>query len=131
MDEMKIQENLVWDKHTCKLIGFVDLGDVDVNYTVLQEPNKLASHILVFWIRNDVNPFKFSLANFATTSATCTQMFLLVWKAINICELNNIKIVFKPITGGNIEYDDDKINIVDDKLIIILFFPVYFLFNDS
>ena len=101
MDEMKIQENLVWDKHTGELIGFVDLGDVDVNYTVLQEPNKLASHVLVFLIRSIVNPFKFSLANFATTSATCTQMFLLVWKAINICELNNIKIVDLTCDGAS------------------------------
>ena len=28
-DEMKIQENLVWPKHTGDLIGFVDLGDVN------------------------------------------------------------------------------------------------------
>ena len=27
MDEMKIQENLVWNKHTGDLIGFIDLGD--------------------------------------------------------------------------------------------------------
>ena len=27
MDEMKIQENLVWDKHTGDLIGYVDFGD--------------------------------------------------------------------------------------------------------
>ena len=29
MDEMKIQESLVWDKHTGELIGFVDLGDTE------------------------------------------------------------------------------------------------------
>ena len=28
-DEMKIQTNLVFDKHTNELIGFVDLGDDD------------------------------------------------------------------------------------------------------
>ena len=28
-DEMKIQENLVWPRHTGDLIGFVDLGDVN------------------------------------------------------------------------------------------------------
>ena len=52
-------------------------------------------------IRSIVNPFKFSLANSATTSATCTQMFLLVWKAINICELNNIKIVGLTCVGAS------------------------------
>ena len=28
MDEMKIQENLVWDKHNGELIEYVDLGDI-------------------------------------------------------------------------------------------------------
>ena len=35
MDEMKIQKNLVWDKHTGDLIGFVDLGDTELNYATL------------------------------------------------------------------------------------------------
>ena len=47
-DEMKIQENLVWSKHTGDLIGFVDLGDVNLNYATLQETNAIASHVLVF-----------------------------------------------------------------------------------
>ena len=29
--EMKIQENSMWSKHTDDLIGFVDLGDVNLN----------------------------------------------------------------------------------------------------
>ena len=37
MDEMKVQENLVWDKHTGDLIGFVDLGDPHLNYATLQK----------------------------------------------------------------------------------------------
>ena len=31
MDEIKIQSNLVWDKHTGELIGYVDLGDTELN----------------------------------------------------------------------------------------------------
>ena len=27
IDEMKIQEDLIWDKHNGDLIGYVDLGD--------------------------------------------------------------------------------------------------------
>ena len=30
MDEMKIQENLVWDKHNGELMGYIDLGDIDL-----------------------------------------------------------------------------------------------------
>ena len=100
MDEMKIQESLVWDKHTGDLIGFVDLGDVDLNYAALQKTDAVASHILVFMIRSIVNPFKFSLANFSTKGATSFQMFPLVWKAISICEANNIKILALTCDGA-------------------------------
>ena len=34
---MKIQENLVWDKHTNKRIDFVDLGDPELNYATLKK----------------------------------------------------------------------------------------------
>ena len=40
-----------------------------------------------------VNPCKFSLANFATTGATSSQMFPLLWKAISICELHSRKVL--------------------------------------
>ena len=42
-DEMKIQDDLVWDKHTGELIGFVDLGDIKLNYATLQDVTELAT----------------------------------------------------------------------------------------
>ena len=47
-DEMKIQSNLVFDKHTNELIGFVDLKDATVNYATLDNIDELATHVLVF-----------------------------------------------------------------------------------
>ena len=94
MDEMKIQENLVWDKHTGDLIGFANLGDVDLNYATLKKSNDIASHVLVFLLRSIVNPLKFSLANFATSNATSVQIFTLFWRAVAILEDNcDVKIV--------------------------------------
>ena len=63
-DEMKIQENLVWDKHSGDLIGFVDLGDTNINYVTLNKADQLATHVLVFLVRSIVNPFKYSLCEF-------------------------------------------------------------------
>ena len=83
---MKIQESLVWSKHTGDLIGFVDLRDVNLNYATLQETKAIASHVLAFLLRSVVNSFKFSLANFATKNATATQIFPLFWKAVAIFE---------------------------------------------
>ena len=101
-DEMKIQQNLVWDKHTGELIGFVDLGDINVNYATLEKSDELATHVLAFLLRSIMNPFKFSLANFSTTGATAYQMFPLFWKAVGICELQcNLKVVAITCDGAS------------------------------
>ena len=50
MDEMKIQSNLVWDKHTGELIGYVDSGDTELNYTTMEKTDNIATHILAFLI---------------------------------------------------------------------------------
>lgn len=55
-DEMKMQEDLVWDKHTNELIGFGEVGNTDVNYATLVNSDDLASSILVFFIRSLQNP---------------------------------------------------------------------------
>ena len=65
MDEIEIQEDLVWDKHTGDLIGYVNLGDSQLNFATLKKSDDIASHVLVFLLRSIVNPLKFTLANFA------------------------------------------------------------------
>eukprot|EP00112_Aurelia_sp_Birch-Aquarium-sp1_P016687 Seg3808.2 transcript_id=Seg3808.2/GoldUCD/mRNA.D3Y31 product="DNA transposase THAP9" pseudo=true protein_id=Seg3808.2/GoldUCD/D3Y31 len=87
IDEMKIQENLVWDKYSGELIGFVDLGDSDLNFATLKKVNTVASHVLVLLVRGVVNPLKYSFANFATANATSPQLFAIFWKAVGILEL--------------------------------------------
>ena len=48
LDEMKIHEDLVWEKHSGELIRFVDLGNIYTNYATLKKVEKLAGHVLVF-----------------------------------------------------------------------------------
>ena len=71
MDEMKIQSNLVWDKHTGEFIGYVDLGDTELNYATLEKTNNI--------IHSIVNPFKFSPASFSISGALTSQMLPLLW----------------------------------------------------
>ena len=101
MDEMKIQENLVWDKHSGELVGYVDLGDIDLNYATLSKVTQVATHVLVFLVRSIVNPFKFSLANFATDGISAPQMFPLLWKAISICEKSFLKVIAVTCDGAS------------------------------
>ena len=47
-DEIKIQENLFFDKYTGDLTGYVDLGDIELNYSTFQDVNDFATHALVY-----------------------------------------------------------------------------------
>ena len=85
-DEMKIQNDLVWDKHTGELIGFVDLGDTDLNFATFQKVDTLASHILVFYVRSVMNPLSYAFATFATVGIKSFQLFPLFWRAVAILE---------------------------------------------
>ena len=57
MDEMKMQSNFVWDKQTGKLIGYVDLGDTELNDATLEKTDIIVIHVLVFFICNIANWF--------------------------------------------------------------------------
>ena len=98
MDEMKVQENLVWNKHTGELIEYVDLGDINTNYAILQKSDEIATYILVFLLRSIVNPFKF---NFATCGVTGPQLFVLFWKAVSISERNGLKVLAVTCNGAS------------------------------
>ena len=86
--------------HTSELIGFVDLGDYHVNYATLQNIKELASHVLVFLIKSIVNPLSFSLATFATTGTNSSQIFPIFWKAVDILEGINLKVITATADGA-------------------------------
>ena len=85
-DEMKIQAGLVFDKNTGELIGFVDLGDPDINYAALEKV-ELATHALVLFVRGIATDLKFALANYETKGVTAYQLVSIFWKAIAVLEL--------------------------------------------
>ena len=86
-DEMKIQSNLVFDKHSNELIGFVDLGDDDINAAVFDTPTTLASHVLAFMVRGVASDLKYVLGYFSTESLTSFQIMPIFWKAVSILEV--------------------------------------------
>ena len=88
IDEMKILSNLVFDKSGSELIGFIDLGDPDINYATIDEGGleDLATYALVFMVRG-ISPdsnLKFCLAYFGTKGVTAVQQFALFWEAVCI-----------------------------------------------
>ena len=86
-DEMKIQSSLVFDKHSNELIGFVDLGDDDVNVVAFDSCSVIANHVLAFMIRGVASDLKYILGYFSTENVTSYQLMPLFWKAVSILEL--------------------------------------------
>ena len=93
IDEMKIQEDLIWDKYSGELIGFVDLGDCDINAATLVKPAELATHVLVFMVKSIVNPLSIRLATFATTGVFSFQLMPIFWTAVHYLEKINLKVI--------------------------------------
>lgn len=92
-DEMKIKCNLVFDKHSEKLIGFVDLGDPQVNHATFDEIQP-ASHVLAFYVRGITTKLQFMLGYFFTRNVVSYQITPLFWRGVAILELKvNLNVV--------------------------------------
>ena len=55
-DEIKLKEGIVYNKHDCRIVGFVDIGDVNNTISEYERsmdnsPPPLANHMLVFMVR--------------------------------------------------------------------------------
>ena len=101
-DEMKIKEGLVYDKHECKVIGFVDVGTI--NNTLLayertlkddqQSKPVVAKHMLVFMVRGlFVSNIQFPYAQYSTTDLSADILFPLVWDVVRHLETAGLKVI--------------------------------------
>ncbi len=101
-DEMKVQSGLVFDKSTGELIGYVDLGDPDINYATLEKQDQIATHALVLMVKGICSKLQFVLGYFATSSVTSVQLFPVFWKAVAILEMRcKLPVVFTTADGAS------------------------------
>ena len=102
IDEMHIKEDLVYDKHTGQLIGFVDLGSINNHLArfeqLLCEDGEemniplLAKSMVVFMVRGLFTTLKFPYAQFPCSSLTGEQLFSPFWEAIFRLERMGFKV---------------------------------------
>ena len=84
LDEMKIQEDLVFDKTGQVLHGFVNLGDVNSDLQKLEHEvsgdaapsDGIATHMLTLMVRGIFFKFEFPYANFPTQGNKMSYMLL-------------------------------------------------------
>ncbi len=88
MDEMKIQSNLVFDKVSGDLVGFIDLGDPMTNFSNLTDEDSIATHALAFLVRGLCTDLKHIIAYFFTGNVTSFQLMPLFWRTVAVLEVS-------------------------------------------
>ena len=106
-DEVRIKSDLVFNKHTGELVGFVDLDKVgnelnDLEQTMRGNEQVLARYMLVVMIRGITSSLQYPLAAFATDGITADFLYPIIWKAIEIVEVHvELKVLFICCDGAS------------------------------
>lgn len=82
-DEVKVKEGIVYDKHDCRVVGFVDFGEVnnalaEFERSLAGSSPVLAKQMLVFMVRGVFFRLSFPYAQFATRDLTADTLFPMV-----------------------------------------------------
>ena len=100
LDEMHIKEGLVYDKHTGRMIGFVELGDINNHLLDFEkyvenestETMPLASSVMVMMLKGLFTPFRYPYAHFPCASITGDLLFQPFWEAVYHLERMEFKV---------------------------------------
>ena len=108
IDEMKVKENLVYDKFTGAVTGFVSLGNINDELLELErqcrdEVNQapMATHLLVLMVRGIFFRLQYPYAHFATRAITAEMLFPIAWEAIRQIEAIGLKVIFITADGAS------------------------------
>ena len=105
MDEMKIKEDLVYNKHTGQIVGYVNLGNVQQQLTMLEQNKKatdyIATHMLAFMVRGISTRLNYPIAHFTTTNLSAEQMYPLIWELVSKVERTGLKVVAITADGAS------------------------------
>ena len=107
-DEVKVKEDLVYDKHSANLVGFVRIGDVNDHLSRFErmessEPIKpqLATHIFTFMVSGILSDLEFPYISFPCSSLSGDQLYSLVWGCIRRLEACGFKVLAITCDGAS------------------------------
>lgn len=101
MDEMYVKEELVYDKHTGGLTGFVNLGDINSHLLAFEQsiaqdgtPSQqpLATTMMVFMVQGLFSQLSFPYVQFPCHKVTGQLLFDPFWEAIFRIERLGLKV---------------------------------------
>ena len=106
---VEIKENLVYDKFTGGVIGFINLGNIndellsfEQEFLSDQDHQPIANHLLVLMVRGIFFKLEFPLVHFGTTGVTADQLFFpIVWEGVRQVEGIGLKVIFITADGAS------------------------------
>ena len=106
MDEVKVKEDLVYDKNTAEIIGFTNLGYINNQLSELEWTEKglqptLATNMLVFMVRGLFLNLEYPYAQFPCTSLSGEELFPIVWQCIERLEACGFKVIAVTADGAS------------------------------
>ena len=101
LDEMYIREDLVYNKHSGKLTGFVDLGEVNNHLLAferkvlgqMEDEPVLAKTVMAFMVRGLFTPLRFTYAVFPCEKISGALLFQPFWEAVYRLERMTFKVI--------------------------------------
>jgi hypothetical protein len=98
IDEMHIRQDLVFDKHSGKMIGFANLGDIN-NHLIDFEQSisyhnspKFAKTMLVFMVRGLFSKLQFAYVQFPASDLSGDLLYEPFWEAVGRIENCGLKV---------------------------------------
>lgn len=100
LDEMKVKEDIVYDKQTGCMIGCVNLGSINDELQQVADENsqemkhsRVADHILTVLVRGLFFKLEFPLAHYPSRGVTSYELFPIVWEVVRLVESTGLKVI--------------------------------------
>lgn len=98
-DEMKIKEGIIYNKHECRIVGFVNFGSTNNDLlsferSIKESPDApVAKHMLVFLVRGVFIRMQFPYAQYPTADLTADLLYPIVWEVVRSLECAGFKVI--------------------------------------
>ena len=104
LDEMHIQEQLIFDKHSGAMIGYTNISDIVTHLNDFEsqvdasddegneQSHKLAKTMMVFMVRGLFSSLQFPYAQFACADVTGEMLYDPFWEAVRRIETCGLKV---------------------------------------
>lgn len=100
LDEMHVKEDLVYNKHTGQMIGFINLGEINNHLLAFErtvtngesEDDILANSMMVFMVRGIFTQLRFPYVQFPCNKITGALLFGPFWQTVYRLERMGLKV---------------------------------------